>query len=102
MENVMRRLVYVPEPVIKGTEEDNADAIFEHDGYVDHSAWIHVYVDMELEKKNARIWRVVTQDQMKHPEITEVVNNEDIFCFSTICVAKLKVARPRRGLILRP
>ena len=80
MENVMRRLVYVPEP-IKGTEEDNADAIFEHDGYVDHSTWIHVYVDVELEKKNARIWRVVTQDQMKHSEITEVASNEDILLF---------------------
>jgi ubiquitin-protein ligase len=80
MENVIKRLVAVPEH-IEGSEADNADAIFKHDGYVDHSTWIHEYVDKELEKKQKRIWHLVTQDQMKHSEITGVASNEEIMLF---------------------
>ena len=43
LENVFKRLIMIPN-CTEGSEADNASAIFEHDGYVDHAAWERKYI----------------------------------------------------------
>ena len=80
MEHVMRRLVAVPGH-IEGSEANNADAIFEHDGYVDHSTWSHKYEKTHVSETLKMIRRTAKQDQMKHADVAEIASNDDIIAF---------------------
>jgi len=60
------------EPLL-GSDADT-NAIFEHDGYVDHSTWRHRHKYKETEGSKARMRnrRAVTQDLRKHNAILEL------------------------------
>jgi hypothetical protein len=74
----------VPEHV-EGSEDANKNAIFnakfEHDGYVDHSTWIHKSEETQVSVTQKRIRRTARQDQMKHADFAEVASNDDIAAF---------------------
>jgi hypothetical protein len=79
MGNIYRRMVTIPEKT-EGGEVENAGAIFEHDGYVDHSTWKHKYI--EKKASEAQRNRVTSgQDQMSHSDIAKVASSDDISLF---------------------
>ena len=70
---------------VEGSEDANKNAIFnakfEHDGYVDHSTWIHKCEETQVSVTQKRIRRTARQDQMKHADFAEVASNDDIAAF---------------------
>jgi hypothetical protein len=84
MRNVYRRMVAISEKT-EGGEAENAGAIFEHDGYVDHSEYPDVYKLATAEKTVSEVQkrnRVTSrQDQMNHSDIAKVASNDDISLF---------------------
>jgi hypothetical protein len=98
--NVHRRMVTIPEKT-EGSEAENAGAIFEHDGYVDHSTWKHKYIEKKASEAQKRNRVFSGQDQMNQGDITKVASNDDIALFlDDLRVAvSAKMADRKRNLI---
>lgn len=80
LERAFTRLVAVPN-MTNGSEADNAHAIFEHDGYVDHTNWKHKYIDPKVSETQKRHRQTSRQDQVKHEDISKVASNDEISLF---------------------
>lgn len=90
MGNIYRRMVIIPEKT-EGSEAENAGAIFEHDGYVDHSTWKHKYIEKEASEVQKRNRVTSGQDQMNHSDIAKVASNDDISLFLNDLTAAISV-----------